>query len=157
MRLLLHVQIDGGRSKRLIRDGKLERAVIERLVALFPHPVNSDGVADMGGHREADGIGTGGFGKARALASGIAEITAVAQRRGIGISRKRRIGLAASGVGVTQRQAGSVGPCELPERLEAMAGFFEAVTELHDQMKGLPTGTVRKLLKMGAKMKRKKS
>jgi len=38
-----------------------------------------------------------------------------------------------------------------------MAGFFEAVTELHDQMKGLPTGTVRKLLKMGAKMKRKAS
>lgn len=43
------------------------------------------------------------------------------------------------------------------ERLEAMAGFFEAVTELHDQMKGLPTGTVRKLLRMGAKMKRKKA
>src|SRR5438309_10205539 len=43
------------------------------------------------------------------------------------------------------------------ERLQAMAGFFEAVTELHDQMKGLPTGTVRKLLKMGAKMKRKAS
>jgi DNA-binding transcriptional regulator GbsR (MarR family) len=43
------------------------------------------------------------------------------------------------------------------ERLQAMAGFFEAVTELHDQMKGLPTGTVRKLLKMGAKMKRKKA
>src|SRR5437763_2532213 len=43
------------------------------------------------------------------------------------------------------------------ERLTAMEGFFEAVTELHDQMKGLPTGTVRKLLKMGAKMKRKKA
>jgi hypothetical protein len=41
------------------------------------------------------------------------------------------------------------------ERLQAMAGFFEAVTELHDHMKSLPTGTVRKLLKMGAKMKRK--
>jgi len=27
------------------------------------------------------------------------------------------------------------------ERLAAMAGFFEAVTELHDQMKQLPTGT----------------
>jgi hypothetical protein len=38
-----------------------------------------------------------------------------------------------------------------------MAGFFEAVTELHDHMKSLPTGTVRKLLKMGAKMKRKAS
>src|SRR6202050_462956 len=34
------------------------------------------------------------------------------------------------------------------ERLAAMAGFFEAVTELHDQMKQLPTGTVRKLLRM---------
>jgi hypothetical protein len=33
-----------------------------------------------------------------------------------------------------------------------MAGFFEAVTELHDQMKRLPTGTVRKLLRMGAKV-----
>jgi DNA-binding transcriptional regulator GbsR (MarR family) len=38
------------------------------------------------------------------------------------------------------------------ERLEAMAGFFEAVTELHDHMKRLPTGTVRKLLRMGAKV-----
>src|ERR1700683_2289198 len=36
-------------------------------------------------------------------------------------------------------------------RLEAMAGFFEAVTELHDHMKRLPTGTVRKLLRVGAK------
>src|SRR3974390_1618846 len=42
------------------------------------------------------------------------------------------------------------------ERLEAMAGFFEAVTELHDQMKSLPTGTVRKLLRMGAKVRRGK-
>src|ERR1700676_4980583 len=42
------------------------------------------------------------------------------------------------------------------ERLAAMAGFFEAVTELHDQMKRLPTGTVRKLLRMGAKVTRKK-
>ncbi len=42
------------------------------------------------------------------------------------------------------------------ERLAAMAGFFEAVTELHDQMKRLPTGTVRKLLRMGAKVSRKK-
>ena len=41
------------------------------------------------------------------------------------------------------------------ERLEAMAGFFEAVTELHDQMKQLPTGTVRKLLRMGTKMRKK--
>jgi DNA-binding transcriptional regulator GbsR (MarR family) len=44
------------------------------------------------------------------------------------------------------------------ERIAAMLGFFEAVTELHDQMKSLPTGTVRKLLKMGAmgsKVKRK--
>ena len=41
------------------------------------------------------------------------------------------------------------------ERLEAMAGFFEAVTELHDQMKRLPTGTVRKLLRMGTKMRKK--
>src|SRR3974390_3086634 len=40
------------------------------------------------------------------------------------------------------------------ERLEAMAGFFEAVTELYDQMKRLPTGTVRKLLRMGAKVRR---
>ena len=38
------------------------------------------------------------------------------------------------------------------ERLAAMAGFFEAVTELHDEMKRLPTGTVRKLLRMGAKV-----
>src|SRR5271166_5931116 len=37
------------------------------------------------------------------------------------------------------------------ERLAAMAGFFDAVTELHDQMKSLPTGTVRKLLRMGTK------
>jgi DNA-binding transcriptional regulator GbsR (MarR family) len=43
------------------------------------------------------------------------------------------------------------------ERLQAMAGFFEAVTELHDHMKSLPTGTVRKLLKMGTKMKWKVS
>src|SRR6202162_3324905 len=42
------------------------------------------------------------------------------------------------------------------ERLAAMAGFFEAVTELHDQMKRLPTGTVRKLLRMGAKVRGKK-
>ncbi|MGA8619688.1 MAG: MarR family transcriptional regulator [Candidatus Sulfotelmatobacter sp.] len=42
------------------------------------------------------------------------------------------------------------------ERLAAMAGFFEAVTELHDQMKRLPTGTVRKLLRMGAKVSGKK-
>ena len=42
------------------------------------------------------------------------------------------------------------------QRLAAMAGFFEAVTELHDQMKGLPTGTVRKLLRMGTKVRRKK-
>ena len=31
----------------------------------------------------------------------------------------------------------------------------EAVTELHDQMKQLPTGTVRKLLRMGVKMRKK--
>ena len=43
------------------------------------------------------------------------------------------------------------------ERLEAMAGFFEAVTELYDQMKRLPTGTVRKLLRMSTKMKRPKA
>jgi DNA-binding transcriptional regulator GbsR (MarR family) len=42
------------------------------------------------------------------------------------------------------------------ERLAAMAGFFEAVTELHDQMKRLPTGTVRKLLKMGGKVRKSK-
>src|ERR1700691_4999680 len=42
------------------------------------------------------------------------------------------------------------------ERLKAMAGFFDAVTELHDQMKRLPTGTVRKLLRMGAKVSGKK-
>src|SRR6266536_846673 len=41
------------------------------------------------------------------------------------------------------------------ERLVAMAGFFEAVTELYDQMKRLPTGTVRKLLRMGTKMRKK--
>ena len=41
------------------------------------------------------------------------------------------------------------------ERLEAMAGFFEAVTELYDGMKGLPTGTVRKLLRMGMKVRKK--
>ena len=41
------------------------------------------------------------------------------------------------------------------ERLAAMAGFFDAVTELHDQMKSLPTGTVRKLLRMGTKLKKK--
>jgi DNA-binding transcriptional regulator GbsR (MarR family) len=41
------------------------------------------------------------------------------------------------------------------ERLVAMAGFFEAVTELYDQMKALPTGTVRKLLRMGTKVKRR--
>jgi DNA-binding transcriptional regulator GbsR (MarR family) len=43
------------------------------------------------------------------------------------------------------------------ERLEAMAGFFEAVTELYDQMKRLPTGTVRKLLRMGTKVRKKAS
>src|SRR6202051_2689274 len=43
------------------------------------------------------------------------------------------------------------------ERLGAMAGFFEAVTELHDQMKQLPTGAVRKLLRMGVKMRKKAS
>jgi DNA-binding transcriptional regulator GbsR (MarR family) len=41
------------------------------------------------------------------------------------------------------------------ERLAAMAGFFEAVTELHDQMKRLPTGTVRKLLRMGTKVRKR--
>jgi hypothetical protein len=41
------------------------------------------------------------------------------------------------------------------ERLAAMAGFFEAVTELYDQMKRLPTGTVRKMLRMGTKMRKK--
>jgi len=41
------------------------------------------------------------------------------------------------------------------ERLESMAGFFEAVTELYDQMKRLPTGTVRKLLRMGTKVRKK--
>jgi DNA-binding transcriptional regulator GbsR (MarR family) len=41
------------------------------------------------------------------------------------------------------------------ERLLAMAGFFEAVTELYDQMKRLPTGTVRKLLRMGTKVRKK--
>src|ERR1700728_2021541 len=41
------------------------------------------------------------------------------------------------------------------ERLAAMAGFFDAVTELHDQMKRLPTGTVRKLLRMGTKDRKK--
>jgi len=40
------------------------------------------------------------------------------------------------------------------ERLAAMAGFFEAVTELHDQMKRLPTGTVRKLLRMGTRVRK---
>jgi DNA-binding transcriptional regulator GbsR (MarR family) len=43
------------------------------------------------------------------------------------------------------------------ERLAAMAGFFEAVTELHDQMKRLPTGTVRKLLRMGTKVRKAKA
>jgi DNA-binding transcriptional regulator GbsR (MarR family) len=43
------------------------------------------------------------------------------------------------------------------ERLVAMAGFFEAVTELYDQMKRLPTGTVRKLLRVGTKMKKAKA
>ncbi len=43
------------------------------------------------------------------------------------------------------------------QRLEAMAGFFEAITELHDQMKRLPTGTVRKLLRMGTKIRKKAS
>jgi DNA-binding transcriptional regulator GbsR (MarR family) len=38
------------------------------------------------------------------------------------------------------------------ERIAAMAGFFDAITELHDEMKRLPTGTVRKLLRMGAKV-----
>src|SRR6201993_1399999 len=42
-----------------------------------------------------------------------------------------------------------------PGRPGAMAGVFEAVTELHDQMKRLPTGTVRKLLRMGTKMRKK--
>jgi DNA-binding transcriptional regulator GbsR (MarR family) len=42
------------------------------------------------------------------------------------------------------------------ERIAAMAGFFDAVTELHDQMKALPTGTVRKLLRMGAKVVKKR-
>jgi len=41
------------------------------------------------------------------------------------------------------------------ERLEAMAGFFEAITELYDQMRRLPTGTVRKMLRMGAKVRRR--
>ena len=50
-----------------------------------------------------------------------------------------------------------VGAAYTRERLEAMAGFFEAVTELYDQMKRLPTGTVRKLLKMGTKVKKKSS
>jgi hypothetical protein len=36
-----------------------------------------------------------------------------------------------------------------------MAGFFEAVTELHDQLKQVPTGTVRKLLRMGTKVRKK--
>src|SRR5580704_11735403 len=48
-----------------------------------------------------------------------------------------------------------VGAAYTRERLEAMAGFFEAVTELYDQMKRLLTGTVRKLLKMGTKVKKK--
>jgi DNA-binding transcriptional regulator GbsR (MarR family) len=43
------------------------------------------------------------------------------------------------------------------DRLEAMAGFFEAVTELHDHMKSLPTGTVRKLLRMGTKVTKRKA
>ena len=43
------------------------------------------------------------------------------------------------------------------ERLAAMAGFFEAVTELYDQMKALPTGMVRKLLRMGTKVKKKRA
>ena len=38
------------------------------------------------------------------------------------------------------------------ERIVAMAGFFDAVTELHDEVKRLPTGTVRKLLRLGAKV-----
>ncbi len=38
------------------------------------------------------------------------------------------------------------------ERIAAMAGFFDAVTELHDEMKRLPTGTVRKLLRLGARV-----
>ncbi len=42
-------------------------------------------------------------------------------------------------------------------RIDAMAGFFEAVTELHEQTKRLPTGAVRKLLRMGAKVKRAKA
>lgn len=42
------------------------------------------------------------------------------------------------------------------ERIAAMAGFFDAVTELHDEMKRLPTGTVRKLLRLGAKVSAKK-
>jgi DNA-binding transcriptional regulator GbsR (MarR family) len=43
------------------------------------------------------------------------------------------------------------------ERIAAMAGFFDAVTELHDEMKSLPTGTVRKLLRLGAKVSKVKS
>jgi DNA-binding transcriptional regulator GbsR (MarR family) len=42
------------------------------------------------------------------------------------------------------------------DRLTAMAGFFEAVTELHEQTKRLPTGAVRKMLKMGMKVSGKK-
>src|SRR5262249_28264114 len=41
------------------------------------------------------------------------------------------------------------------ERLAAMAGFFEAVRELHDQMKRLPTGKARKLLRIGTKVRKK--
>jgi hypothetical protein len=41
------------------------------------------------------------------------------------------------------------------ERIAAMAGFFDAVTELHDEMRRLPTGTVRKLLRMGSKVRKK--
>jgi len=42
------------------------------------------------------------------------------------------------------------------ERIAAMAGFFDAVSELHDEMKRLPTGTVRKLLRLGAKVSAKR-
>ena len=55
---------------------------------------------------------------------------------------------------VRRRGSASAGRFVL-ERLEAMAGFFEAVTELYDQMKGLPTGMVRKLLRMGTKVKKR--
>src|SRR5437899_9673085 len=40
------------------------------------------------------------------------------------------------------------------DRLAAVAGFFEGVTELDEQMKRLPTGAGRELLAMGTKAKR---